>query len=271
MARGTKIEWATATWNPFIGCTKISPACDNCYAESWAKRCGRDFGHISRAAYATLCAPLKWKKPERIFVCSLSDFFHPLASPGDRAAAISIMRQTPQHTYMLLTKRPQYIKEQLAITPWHGALPDNVWLGVTAENQEQADRRIPYLLQVPAQVNFVSCEPLLGPISLEQYMVEKSYMGGAVNYLKLSWVICGGESGAHARPMHPEWARSLRDQCAAAGVPFMFKQWGEWYPDNKGIYEGVRSAILGDVAVHRVGKANAGRLLDGKEHLAVPA
>lgn len=281
MAKNTKIEWATATWSPFIGCTKVSPACDNCYAERWAKRCGRTFSKVIRAAAGTFYSPMRWKQPERIFVCALSDFFHPDISREDRLDAISVMVNAPQHTYMLLTKRPENIWEQLSGTEWEAGLPDNVWVGVTAENQEQADKRIPLLLQVPAKVRFVSCEPLLGPIrfraeygnAVYDWLAGEVSRPGGPRYIaeRLFWVICGGESGPQARPMHPDWARSLRDQCAAASVPFMFKQWGEWYPDNKGIYENVRSAIMGDATVHRVGKGNAGRILDGREHLEIPA
>lgn len=238
MAKETKIEWADATWNPFIGCTKVSPACDNCYAERWAKRCGRDFSKVVRAAGGTFRAPLTWKEPKRIFVCSLSDFFHADILRADRHAAIKVMRDAPQHTYMLLTKRPENIHPHLAGTAWADKLPDNIWLGVTAENQEQADRRIPLLLQVPARVRFVSCEPLLGPIKInfppmgEYFQFKVSYPLMDIKEQRLHWIICGGEFGSHARPMHPEWARSLRDQCAAAGVPFFFKQWGEWVPDT---------------------------------------
>lgn len=273
MARETNIEWATATWNPFIGCTKVSPACDNCYAERWAKRCGREFSEVVPSSQSTWNAPLKWKKPERIFVCSLSDFFHPDISDEGRDAACAVMNAAPQHTYMLLTKRPENIKAQLAATGWAKDLPANVWLGVTAENQEQADRRIPLLLEIPARVRFVSCEPLLGPVEIKKYLgyYEKyeTFEGGPASP-KLSWVICGGESGPHARPMHPAWGRRLRDQCAAAGVPFMFKQWGEWYPDDTGRIYRANMKIFGNASVWRVGKEEAGRTLDGREHLEVP-
>lgn len=311
MALGTKIQWATATWNPFIGCSKVSPACDNCYAETWAKRCVRDFSKVVRAASETFKAPLKWKEPQRIFVCSLSDFFHPDIFRGDRHAAIHIMRDAPQHTYMLLTKRPENIKPMLLGTAWGEALPDNVWVGVTAENQEQADRRIPLLLRVPARVRFVSCEPLVGSVDLKQYLPAYMQCGGCgyrtnesvgnckgycfdatgkscdavpcpkcgkVHYwcgsmASLNWVIAGGESGPHARPMYPAWVRALRDQCAAAGVSFMFKQWGEFSPYYKTVDTEKHVTVIREYAhgVGRVGKAEAGRLLDGKEHNGVPA
>jgi protein gp37 len=287
MAKETKIEWADATWNPFIGCSKVSPACDNCYAETWAKRCGRDFNKVVRAAAGTFYAPEKWKNPKRIFVCSLSDFFHPDILDEDRHAAMNVMCCAPHHTYMLLTKRPENIKSMLAGTSWAEALAPNVWIGVTVENQEQADKRIPLLLQVPAKVRFVSCEPLLGPITLTELHYKNMVAVNALNGLagfprpwsptnqKLNWVIAGGESGPHARPMHPAWARLLRDQCAAAGVPFLFKQWGKWcQPEqlpietymeiNDAVGIGISSAPKG------VGVKRAGRLLDGVEHNGRP-
>jgi len=257
MAIKTKIQWATATWNPFIGCTKVSPACDNCYAERWAKRAGRDFSKVARSSSVTFHSPLAWKEPQRIFVCSLSDFFHADILRADRHAAIKIMRQAPQHIYMLLTKRPENIKSQLAGTAWADGLPANVWVGVTVEDQQQAEKRIPILLRVPAQVRFLSCEPLLGPIDLWSAIYERKpgTFTSAFAWGKdgVQWVIVGGESGAKARSdMQATWVRALRDQCAAAEVPFMFKQWGEW---NGGV---------------RMGKDKAGRLLDGVEYNGVP-
>jgi protein gp37 len=238
MAIETKIEWADATWNPFIGCSKVSPACDNCYAERWAVRTGRDFKSVKRSASPTFHGPLHWKTPKKIFVCSLSDFFHEEIMRADRHAAIKIMRDASQHTYMILTKRPQNIAPMLAGTTWAEKVPDNVWLGVTAENQEQYDKRAPELFKAPARVKFLSCEPLLGDIKIDTN--------------NLDWVICGGESGPHARPMNPTWARDLRDQCAARNTPFMFKQWGEWRGEIK------------------MGKKLAGKLLDGVEHNRAP-
>lgn len=286
MGKDTKIEWATSTWNPFIGCSKVSPACDNCYAERWAKRCGRDFSKVVRASSPNFNAPKTWKEPERIFVCSLSDFFHQDILRADRHAAIKVMRDAPHHTYILLTKRPENIKPMLAGTAWGDRLPDNVWVGVTAENQKQADRRIPLLLRVPAKVRFVSCEPLLGPVELSSIQVEPNYFWNALDKVEaadgaaegdcdgfINWVICGGESGGQARPMHPAWARSLRDQCAASGVPFMFKQWGEFSPYYLAVDVGKRKTVVKEfeTGVSRVGKHLAGRLLDGVEHNGVPA
>lgn len=286
MAKNTSIEWATATWNPWYGCTKVSPACDNCYAERWAKRCGRDFSKVTRAADKTFYAPLKWKEPQRIFVCSLSDFFHKEANLGLRLEALYVMDNCRQHTFILLTKRPENIRPMMS--ELRVIFPPNVWLGVTVENQEQADRRIPELLKIPSAVHFISVEPMLGPVDLNSTLGGTRWIGGQRGCFDkhrhsdphpdgtpgrishhhhddrcargLDWVICGGESGGNARPMHPDWARSLRDQCAASDVPFMFKQWGEWMHYMCG----------GKLRQYRCGKLKAGRLLDGVEHNAIP-
>ena len=295
MGKITKIEWATASWNCFIGCSKVSPACDNCYAERWAHQYKRDFNKVVRAHSTTFNSPKTWARPERIFVCSLSDFFHPDILRADRHAAIHVMRDAPQHTYMLLTKRPENIKPMLLGTAWGDKLPDNVWVGVTAENQEQADKRIPVLLQVPARVRFVSCEPLLGPVDLSKYLVPRgtSLIANMIHPEKsifipaLNWVIAGGESGAKARPSHPEWFRKLRDDCVAKSVAFMFKQWGEWSalempwaqeeisPLRKGqqwlnIDGGQGFHGAGVYRMDRTGKAVSGRYLDGREHNGMP-
>jgi protein gp37 len=170
MGEITKIAWADSTWNCFIGCSKVSPACDNCYAEQWAARAGRDFTKVVRASTETFHAPQRWKEPKRIFVCSLSDFFHPDILRADRHDAIRVMRHAPQHTYLLLTKRPENVKPMLLGTAWGESLPNNVWLGVTVENQEQADQRIPLLLGAAATTRFISCEPLLGAVDILGYI-----------------------------------------------------------------------------------------------------
>lgn len=276
MAKQTKIEWATATWNPWIGCTKVSPACDNCYAERWAKRCGRNFNKVTRAADATFYAPLKWKEPQRIFVCSLSDFFHDdIIGAGPQCEAWKIMHDCPEHIFILLTKRPENIKKSLPELGWP---MKNVWLGCTVENQAQADKRIPLLWQSLAAVRFISVEPMLGPVNLDKHLPHPIPCDSSGHlYLQsagIDWVICGGESGGQARPMHPDWARSLRDQCKVAGVPFMFKQWGEWmdlknylgdmkYMDRRFHYD-INTGTV------RVGKHSSGRLLDGVEHNGLP-
>lgn len=267
----TKIEWATDVWNPVTGCTKVSAGCKHCYAEMIAKRfwVERGFADV-RMHPERLEDPLHWRKPRRVFVNSMSDLFHPDV-PGAFAYRIwEIMRVTPQHTYMILTKRPDRMLNLM-----HDTLP-NVWLGVSVEDQEKANERIPLLLRTPAAVRFVSCEPLLGGVVLPMFLYDISKN---VEIGHLDWVICGGESGPGARPMHPDWARSLRDQCQAAGLPFFFKQWGEWLPRSQ-----ISMDMQGDLAMResfgesfhyrafdngeqsiRIGKKSAGRLLDGHE------
>jgi protein gp37 len=222
LAKTTGIHWADATWNPWMGCAKVSEGCKNCYAERDMKRFGRDFGTPTRSK-TTFEDPLKWKEPRRIFVCSWSDFFLETVPERWRIDAYMVMHAAPQHTFMLLTKRPQNMSAMLpegwSDGMWH-QLP-NVWLGVSAENQRRADERIPLLLQVPAATHFVSAEPLLGPITLRGYLSEPGLGRG------IEWVITGGESDpAIPRPMNLNWVRSIRDQCQETGVAFFHKQHG---------------------------------------------
>lgn len=289
MGDRTKIEWSDSTWNPWVGCTKISPACDNCYAETWAKRAGSPElwqGDRRRTSVANWQKPIKWNREaasegrrHRVFCASLADFFDNQVPTRWRDDAWHRIGQTPNLDWQLLTKRPENISKMLP-TPAIGA-PEwgegwrNVWLGTTVESRATL-RRADVLRDIPAAVRFLSVEPLLEDL-------------GEVNLAGISWVIVGGESGPSARPMHPAWARSLRDQCAAAGVPFFFKQWGEFIPcvtDDTGdgfrcFEDGVASPAFDEDAKHavvtldrqemwRVGKARAGRLLDGKEHDEFP-
>jgi protein gp37 len=361
----TKIEWADATWNPITGCTKISPGCANCYAEKMSKRLAGRCGYPADEPFKVtihpdkIDEPLKWKKPRRVFVCSMSDLFHKDVPMSIITYVLRMARSREGHTFMILTKRPARMKEAIREMVSWGMWPvPNIWLGVTAENQEQADKRIPILLDTPAAVRFVSVEPMLGPVDLRPWL--KPYYHGGIPGLKigdtllppnvtgkptllkyaqeiapdgpqrddrvylttdkesasifaycypkgdvyraiptlpleddpdclepelsyqtpkavvvqdktplLDWVICGGESGPGARPMHPDWARALRDQCQGAGVPFFFKQWGEWYPDKKGLYK-APGMIFSDTYVHKIGKKAAGRLLDGREWSEFP-
>lgn len=246
----TKIEWADRVWNPVTGCTKISQGCKNCYAERMANRFWgeRKFTDV-QCHEDRLAMPLHWRKPQRVFVNSVSDLFHP-AVPFEFVAQIFFVMQTnPIHTFQILTKRPErmydfsvnFLPKQWGEPVLHPALPaPNVWLGVSAENQETADERIPILLQTPAAVRFVSVEPMLGPVNLRNYLphfcsdcgVWHSSMtcfrdeGNPKSTMidKLNWVICGCESGPGARPFSDNWARSLKNQCVSAGVPFFFKQ-----------------------------------------------
>ena len=234
----TKIEWADAVWNPVTGCTPISEGCKNCYAERMATRLKGRYGYPEDEPFKVtlhpekLEEPLKWKKPRRVFVCSMGDLFHEQVPDEYIAKVWEIMNNASNHTFLVLTKRPQRMKDFLARLGWYThdrevnpaeAVLDeggkytlkNVWLGVTAENQQRAEERIPILLQLPAAKRFVSVEPMLGPVDL----TEVGHVGP-----KLDWVICGSESGPNRRPAKIEWIRSLRNQCIYFGVPFFLKQ-----------------------------------------------
>lgn len=245
MAENSGIEWTTHTFNPWAGCTKVSPACDHCYAESWAKRSGHvEWGPKgNRRRTKTWGNPVKWNRQAgetgerpRVFCASLADVFdnHRSILPEWRRDLWRLIRETPNLDWLLLTKRPQNIEKMLP-DDWSDGYP-NVWLGTTVENQTEADRRIPHLLSVPAVIHFLSMEPLLGPVDIgiglgctcdseERCFGTCPYYRSGVNPRQLSWVIVGGESGHQHRPTDPDWFRGLRDQCSAAGVPFLFKQW----------------------------------------------
>lgn len=333
MGESTAIEWCDHTFNPWVGCTKISPGCDHCYAEGWAKRAGSPDlwqGQRRRTSAANWAQPRKWSKMAaafdtrpRVFCSSLADVFDNQVPAEWRLDLWALIRETTHLDWLLLTKRPQNIAAMLP--PFWGDGWPNVWLGTTVENQTEADRRIPHLLAVPAVVRFLSCEPLLGPVNLNAIKAPRypdeppddldidwrfdSLLTGDTYFFdgedgqpgdcgdgpyrdnKIDGVICGGESGPNARPMHPDWARALRDQCVAAGVPFLFKQWGEWqngsapshrshldatvFNDGKILTDLTMEAALAEEAAHgwhsrkptmmaRVGKKAAGRLLDGR-------
>lgn len=343
MSENSKIEWTDHTFNPWIGCTAVSPGCAHCYAETqdrfrhwtpegWGKGKPR-----KRTSVANWRAPVKWNRRierqlnerrrtienaaangvavsysediprPRVFCASLADWL---------ADLLKLINDTPHLDWLLLTKRPENFRKRVGLAgdcfvgnsperrwviEWvvqaFGHTPNppaNVWIGTTVEDQTRAEERIPQLLQIPAKVRFLSMEPLLAPVDLgrvpdyplavarmadtvtvhtDSRIPHKMAGGGLMRLSRdasIHWVICGGESGPLARPMHPEWARSLRDQCAAAGVPFLFKQWGEWVPDNgdgtKGEWHGFGDGTL----LKRVGKKAAGRLLAGVEHNAFP-
>lgn len=308
MSDGTKIEWADSTFNPWIGCTKIAPACDHCYAADLSARYGwAEWGNHprKRTSASTWQQPLKWQRNadyfrskhgrrRRVFCASLADVFDNQVPDEWRADLWQLILDTPDIDWLLLTKRPQNIRKMLP-TFW-GDVRGHVWLGTTVEDQEHADRNIPHLLEYDAAVRFISAEPLLGPIDL----TDIAYQDGSIDAVRgdlwggsgtgafargLDWVIVGGESGPNARPMHPDWARALRDQCAAAGVAFFFKQWGNWveWPDAEFSSEEAESLdVQGHYAyfqahsaapyVHmrHLPKAAAGRLLDGVEHNGMP-
>lgn len=235
MGKVSHIEWTDSSWNPWLGCTKVSPGCKMCYAERIEERFSRDFSTVRRTSPATFNAPLKWKEPRLVFTASMSDFFHEDADPW-RNEAWNIIRRTPQHTYQILTKRPERIlngkkiPDHLPIRmcfhcgntpaqcycPTFGAWPwPNVWLGVSVEMQEFMNRASE-LITIPAVVRFLSCEPLLGPLVLEPWLKYG-----------IHWVITGGESDpTNPRPAKEEWFLDIRDQCKKWNVQFFHKQTG---------------------------------------------
>jgi protein gp37 len=280
----TAIEWTDATWNPWQGCTKVSPACKFCYMYRDKLRYGQDPATVIRSSRATFRKPLartqdgawRWPDGDLVFTCSWSDWFHEDADAW-RDEAWEVIRQRPGLVFQILTKRPERIEAHLP-ADWNGGWP-NVWLGVTVEDQQRAEERLPALWRVPAAVRFVSIEPLLGPVDLRTVKAPLDTYPLVVDYLHvepdgtpggLDWVITGGESGAHARPMAAAWLRSLRDQCISAGVPHLFKQWGEWAPGRRTEAEGRPGVQLAGEWLNRVGKHAAGRTLDGREHTEFP-
>lgn len=291
MSDKTRIEWTDATWNPVTGCTEVSPGCDHCYAKTFAERWRGTPGHYFERGFDVvlrpdkLVQPLAWTRPRRIFVNSMSDLFHADVSDAYIARVFAVMALAPQHTFQVLTKRHArmralltspdflvaveeairgFVALNLARRAWYDEWPlPNVWLGVSVEDQQWADIRIPALLDTPAAVRFLSCEPLLGPVDLfARSALDRSNP-------TIDWVIVCGESGRGARPMHPAWARSLRDQCQTAGIAFHFKQWGEWVTEDQAPEHITLPAVsyrhLGDhqPPVYQVGKKSAGRELDG--------
>lgn len=252
MGAKTKITWTDASWNPAVGCTKVSPGCDHCYADSIATRFAGTGGYPNGFNLTLkpekLDQPLRWKEGRMIFVDSMSDLFHEGVPDEFIAKVFAVMTVAQRHTFQILTKRHARMRSLLcsdafrdqvgwevtaldrywtaAESPWPLT---NVWLGVSAEDQKWADIRLPYLLQTPASIRFVSAEPLLGPIDLGPFLpiIPGSDSKGPEHAgPRLDWVLVGGESGRGARRMDPEWARSLRDQCAATRTAFLFKQTG---------------------------------------------
>lgn len=377
MAGQSGIEWTGSTWNPVRGCSRVSEGCRHCYAETmaarfskpgqwgrglafWAtrpdgKKEARWTGTVMAAPDHVLTEPLRWKAPRTIFVNSTSDLFHEDLPDEVIDRVFAVMALCPQHTFQVLTKRPERMRDYVSrvektwCTPegtadweaigraavaisgdeWKYVLPEewplpNVWLGTSVEDQATADARIPHLLATPAAIRFISAEPLLGPVDLTSLDINGDGETDALNPMSwaeaiedwrdtdpdweeqfldwfwlsrmptegnvcatLDWVICGGESGPGARPMHPDWARSLRDQCAAAAVPFFFKQWGAYRPmhgmDSRSDWlilnvggdldipdERWPDEEQGEVAVLSCTKKAAGRLLDGVTHDGMP-
>lgn len=218
----TTIEWTECTWNPVTGCSKVSKGCLHCYAERMAKRLkamGQDryrLGFLPAAHPETLDIPVRWRKPRMIFVNSMGDLFHEDIATDFIISVFQVIAATPRHTYQLLTKRSDRLAVLSPLLPW----PDNLWMGVTVENEDYAFR-MDHLRSTGARIKFLSCEPLLGPLSdLDLHGID--------------WVIAGGESGPGARPMEKEWVRALRDLCERRSVPFYFKQWGGWRKKRNG-------------------------------------
>lgn len=318
MSENSKIEWTDHTFNPWEGCQKVGPGCDHCYAETRNARFGGgtaiNWGAGAprrRTSLANWRKPLQWNRDgtfyakhgrrQRVFCASLADVFDNAVDLLWRRDLFRLIAETPNLDWLLLTKRIGNVPTMLRhIGVEH--LPSNVWLGATIVNQEEADRDIPKLLAVTARVRFLSIEPMLGPIDLERPMPGSDIdQGGGASICQpwmiqsgIDWVICGGESGPGARPMHPVWARDLRDQCADANVPFLFKQWGEWAPGENcggmptrtervadwfneqwmfdtmtpGEHDGLH--VDDEPLLYRCGKKTAGRHLDGVTHDEFP-
>lgn len=239
----SNIEWCTHTWNPVSGCSKVSAGCKNCYAERHAKRFWgeRKFADV-RIHPEKLSEPLRRKKPSVVFVNSMSDLFHDDIPAQFISSLFDLMEACQQHIFLILTKRPGRMREIFHSRKIRlNAKLGNVWFGVSIEDQASANERVPKLWTLPTKNLFLSAEPLLGEVNLAKWLDQ------------IKWVIAGGESGTGARPTHPDWARSIRNQCESAHVPFFFKQNGERHSSG-----------------YRVTKAQAGRLLDGREHLEYP-
>jgi protein gp37 len=272
MAKDSRIEWTHHTFNPWWGCVKVSPACANCYAETWAHRLGAKIWgrHAPRRFFGDehWKHPLRWNAEaerdqvrRRVFCASMADVFEVRAELNPwRARLWPLIEQTPWLDWLLLTKRPKNVRR---MAPWGSRWPHNVWLGTTAENQKHADLRIPELLESPARIHFISAEPLIGPLSIARWS-------------GIDWVIAGGESGHHARPTDPEWVRSLRDECHESGIAFHFKQWGHWAPElPHGITPRQRLQLNSNesakTTLYGLGKSIAGRALDGRTWDQFPA
>lgn len=289
MSENSRIEWTDHTFNTHWGCSKISPGCDGCYAENLARRFGYGWGdaapkrEFGESHWHDL---LRWDRKaaqegarRRVFINSMPDLFDRFAPAGVRERHWTFVARTPNLDHLLLTKRIGNVARMVP-AEWlsEGGWPSNVWIGATVVNQTEAYRDIPKILTLPAPVRFLSMEPLLGPVDLPATWLRE-----------IGWVIAGGESGRKARPIHPAWVRSIRDQCQATEVPFLLKQWGEWAETEpvpgsdldgdirRGVVRIVSPAShsdghcrRGDVFMRKVGKFLSGRLLDGQLHDGFP-
>jgi len=308
----TRIEWADVVWNPVTGCTPMPPGCDNCYAARMAPRLAGRFGYDKEDPFRPtfhedrLEEPARWRKPRRVFVCSMGDLFHGKISDAQVLAVFQAMgrRRGAGHVFHVLTKRPERMRD--LVLRWiedgvtfhegcTGRLPWYVWLGVSVERQVEADHRIPYLLETPAFRHFVSVEPMLREMTLARWVPNRQRLArecaGAVECehghdvcpecdpVGLDWVVAGGETGPRARPAHPDWFRRLRDECVAAGVPFFLKSRGVWLPWDpskpvRGVVHVGRDGAVGQdptgLSVPMVKTGKAGAALDGREWREVP-
>lgn len=323
MSENTKIEWTDSSWNGWEGCTAISPGCDFCYAKDHNSRFnGGAAINWGPGAPRRRTSVANWRKPRawnaaadafliehgrrrRVFVSSLADVFDNEVDPQWRVDLLQLISETPNIDWLILTKRignaaGMLDEAVLALTNgqqrWADAPFPNVWLGDTVVNQVEADRDIEKLLKTPALLHFLSMEPLLGPVDISHWLVPTN------DRPKVRWVIAGGESGPRARPHHPQWSLDLRDQCAAANVAFLFKQWGEWSPDDPGEHRSRDTAAIlptgdfrlssegyvapfdsadrlagaagvrldGRTLMHKLGKTRAGRVLAGNVHDSFP-
>lgn len=271
MAKNSHIEWTHHTFNPWWGCKKVSAACDNCYAELWAKRMGHQlWGTQAPRRFfsdAHWREPLVWNEEariahrrERVFCASMADVFERRADlNAERARLWQLIEATPNLDWLLLTKRPQNIER---LVPWGNNWPANVWLGTSVENQTLAEKRLPFLLRNAAAVRFLSCEPLLGKLNLRPWFNRRGLH-------PIDWIIAGGESGGHSRPMHPDWVTGLLNQCEEFNVPFHFKQWGNWVPaeltSQMTKLQLLKFTNERSVEMTRVAKKLAGRKIEGRE------
>jgi protein gp37 len=327
MGETSRIEWTEASWTVVTGCHKAGSGCRFCYSErEWARLSanpatlyyGRAFGDV-RFHPTKLREPWRWRRPRRVFVSSMGDVFHPSVRDEEITAVFAVMAACRHHHFQVLTKRAERMQawlseltalpspiavlaaslEAFGLGDLVPALKNAEWplphvmAGVSVDDQDSTDARIPLLLKTPATRRFVSVEPLLAPLSLScvhasSHVLLDALCGCGVDRRaitqsipnigchRLDWVIVGGESGPQARPLHPDWVRRLREECAASEVPFFFKQWGEWAPlesvppsDSARV---IRTAAMDDATVmYRVGRAKAGRLLDGRLHDDMPA
>lgn len=325
--KDSNIEWTDHTFNPWEGCTKVSPGCLHCYAETrnlrWAG--GANWGKGAprrRTSVSNWKQPLKWNEEAgdkaqlfgniewarqaiasetrrpRVFCASLADWLDDEVDPTWLADLLHLIYRCQNLDWLLLTKRPQLWRDRMAaalkseifaresadfwgwVDAWlRGSAPANVWIGTTVEDQVRANERVPQLLAIPARVRFLSCEPLLESVVLPETALHRWISNGVTTAEftgpRVHWVICGGESGPECRPMNPVWAHALQKQCAAAGVPFFFKQWGEYcsndeMPVGMTYHEDTTFKTFGDEAVWRIGKKHAGRFLGGKIYSEFP-